>query len=62
MSIYLSAFTQCSAALPSFGQWQHPEDHSSQGHTDVQFGIDLARTLERGCFGSLFFAALHGAE
>lgn len=59
MRIHLNAFTQCSAALQSFGQWQNPEDGSSQGYTNVQFWIELAQSLERGCFDSLFFADGH---
>ena len=59
-TIHLNAFTQCAAALQSFGQFRNPRDRTSQGYTSTAFWVDLARTLERGCFDSLFFADVHG--
>ncbi len=58
--IHLNAFTQCAAALQSFGQFRNPRDRTSRGYTSTAFWVDLARTLERGCFDSLFFADVHG--
>lgn len=58
--IHLNAFTQCSICHHSKGQWKHPLDRSSEGYKDVNYWVDLARTLERGCFDSLFLADVHG--
>ncbi|MGE0820682.1 MAG: LLM class flavin-dependent oxidoreductase [Candidatus Binatia bacterium] len=60
MPIHFNAFTQCSAALQSFGQWKNPRERTPRGYTDVGFWIELAQLLERGCFDSLFFADVHG--
>jgi alkanesulfonate monooxygenase SsuD/methylene tetrahydromethanopterin reductase-like flavin-dependent oxidoreductase (luciferase family) len=59
--IHLNAFNQCSAALQSFGQFRNPRDRTSQGYTSTRFWVELARTLEAGCFDSIFFADVHGA-
>ena len=58
--IHMNAFTMCSICFHSKGQWKHPLDRSSQGYKDVNYWVDLARTLERGCFDSLFIADVHG--
>lgn len=58
--IHLNAFTQCSICHHSKGQWKHPLDRSSSGYKDVDYWVDLARTLERGCFDTLFLADVHG--
>jgi alkanesulfonate monooxygenase SsuD/methylene tetrahydromethanopterin reductase-like flavin-dependent oxidoreductase (luciferase family) len=58
--IHLNAFTQCSAALQSFGQFRNPRDRTSREYTSTAFWVDLARALEAGCFDSLFFADVHG--
>ena len=50
MPIHFNAFTQCSAALQSFGQWKNPRERTPRGYTDVRFWIELAQLLERGCF------------
>jgi FMN-dependent oxidoreductase (nitrilotriacetate monooxygenase family) len=60
MPIHLNAFTQCSVGLQSFGQWRNPRDHTPLGYKDLRFWIEIAQTLERGCFDSLFFADVHG--
>ncbi len=60
MTIHLNAFTQCSICPQSKGQWKHPLDRSSSGYRDLDYWIELARTLERGCFDALFFADIHG--
>ena len=58
--IRINAFTQCSICPQSKGQWKNPADHSSTGYRDLDFWIDLAKTLERGCVDALFFADVHG--
>ncbi len=58
--IHMNAFTQCSICHHSKGQWKHPLDGSSHGYKDVDYWVDLARTLERGCFDTLFLADVHG--
>lgn len=58
--IHLNGFSQCSICHHSKGQWKHPLDGSSTGYRDVNHWVDIARTLERGCFDSLFFADVHG--
>ncbi|MGR8948123.1 MAG: LLM class flavin-dependent oxidoreductase [Gammaproteobacteria bacterium] len=58
--IHLNAFSQCSICHHSKGQWKHPADRSSLGYKDVNYWVDLAKTLERGCFDSLFLADVHG--
>ena len=58
--IHLNAFTQCSICHHSKGQWKHPLDRSSLGYKDINYWVDLAKTLERGCFDSLFLADVHG--
>ncbi len=58
--ILLNAFTQCSICHHSKGQWKHPHDRSSHGYKDVDYWVELAQTLERGCFDALFLADVHG--
>ncbi len=58
--IFFNAFSQCCPTPQSEGQWKNPRDRSVPGFNDVEFWIDLARTLERGCLDSLFFADVHG--
>lgn len=60
MFIHLNAFTQCSVGLQSFGQWRNPRDRTPLGYKDLRFWVEIAQTLERGCFDSLFFADVHG--
>lgn len=56
----MNAFSQCCPTPQSQGQWKNPQDRSSSGYRDVEFWIDIARTLERGRFDALFFADVHG--
>ncbi|MFP6680799.1 MAG: NtaA/DmoA family FMN-dependent monooxygenase, partial [Gammaproteobacteria bacterium] len=58
--IHLNAFSQCSICHHSKGQWKHPLDSSSHGYKDLDYWVELARTLERGCFDALFLADVHG--
>ena len=41
------------------GMWAHPRDRSTR-YTDLDHWVDLARTLERGMFDSLFLADILG--
>jgi FMN-dependent oxidoreductase (nitrilotriacetate monooxygenase family) len=56
----MNGFTQCSPTPQSEGQWKNPRDRSSPGYCDVEFWLEVARTLERGYFDSFFFADIHG--
>ena len=58
--IHLNAFTQCSICHHSKGQWKNPNDGSSLGYKDLNYWVDLAKTLERGGFAALFLADVHG--
>ena len=58
--IHLNAFTQCSICHHSKGQWKNPADGSSLGYKNVDYWVDLAKTLERGGFAALFLADVHG--
>ncbi|MBI4694720.1 MAG: LLM class flavin-dependent oxidoreductase [Gammaproteobacteria bacterium] len=57
----INVFSQCCPTPQSEGQWKNPRDRSVPGFNDPEFWIDLAKTAERGCFDSLFFADVHGA-
>ena len=57
--IHMNAFTQCSICHHSKGQWKHPLDRSSFGYKDVDYWVELAQTLERGCFDTLFLPDVH---
>lgn len=59
-AMHMNAFTQCCPTPQSEGQWKNPRDRSSRGYRDVAFWLEIAQTLERGCFDSLFFADIHG--
>lgn len=58
--IHLNAFTQCAPCPQAKGQWRNPADRSSLGYRDVEYWIDIVRTLDRGLVDSLFFADIHG--
>ncbi len=58
--IYLNAFTQACPTPQSEGQWKNPRDRSVPGFNNTGFWIELAKTAERGCFDTLFFADVHG--
>lgn len=57
----INVFSQCCPTPQSEGQWKNPRDRSVPGFNDPEFWIEIARTAERGCFDSLFFADVHGA-
>lgn len=56
----MNVFSQCSPISQSAGQWRNPRDRAARGYNDVDFWVELAKTAERGCFDSLFFADVHG--
>ncbi len=56
----LNGFTQCCSNHHSEGLWKHPQDGSNHGYRTTDYWVDLARTLERGMFDSLFLADVHG--
>lgn len=58
--MHLNGFTQCSICHHSKGQWKNPRDRTSRGYRSLDYWVELARTLERGCFDSLFLADVHG--
>ena len=63
--IHLGAFEINGVNLTSQGLWARP-DHHSVRYKDIDYWIELARLLERGCFDFLFLAdsyaypTLHG--
>ncbi|OOG53224.1 LLM class flavin-dependent oxidoreductase [Polaromonas sp. C04] len=58
--MHLNAFTQCCVNHHSKGQWKNPLTRSTDGYRNVHYWTELARTLERGLFDSLFLADVHG--
>jgi FMN-dependent oxidoreductase (nitrilotriacetate monooxygenase family) len=59
--LHLSAFDMACAGHQSPGLWRHPEDQSHR-YTDLRYWTGLARTLERGCFDSLFLGDALGVH
>jgi long-chain alkane monooxygenase len=57
--IHLSAFDMACAGHQSPGLWRHPLDQSHR-YKDLRYWTDLAKTLERGCFDSLFLGDMPG--
>lgn len=51
----LSAFTMSTVSHGNFGMWRHPDDRTSS-YTDLQYWVDLAKTLDDGGFDALFIA------
>ncbi len=43
----------------SQGLWRHPRDRSTE-YTSIELWVELARTLERGCFDAFFLADVLG--
>jgi long-chain alkane monooxygenase len=56
----LIAFTQCAAALQSFGQYRKPRDRTSKYYKQTDHWAHIARMLEVACFDAIFFADVHG--
>jgi len=57
--ILLNAFHMNTVAHQSHGMWTHPRDRSRDYNT-LAYWLELARTLERGCFDGLFLADVLG--
>ena len=55
----LNAFYMNCITHQSPGLWRHPRDQT-QRYTDLDYWVELARTLERGCFDALFLADVLG--
>lgn len=56
---YFNAFDMNCVGHQSPGLWAHPRDRSWQ-YKDLDYWVDLAQTLEKGCFTSLFIADVIG--
>jgi long-chain alkane monooxygenase len=57
--IYLNAFEMNCVGHQSPGLWTHPEDQSHR-YKDIQYWIELAKTLEKGQFDAIFLADVLG--
>lgn len=57
--IRLNAFDMNCVSHQASGLWRHPRDRSAQ-YRSLRYWTDLARTLERGLFDSLFLADVLG--
>ncbi|GIN21880.1 MAG TPA: FMN-dependent monooxygenase [Bacillus bacterium] len=57
--IYLNAFEMNCVGHQSPGLWRHPEDQSER-YKDLNYWVDLAKTLEKGCFDGMFIADVIG--
>ncbi len=55
----LNAFDMNCIGHIQHGLWAHPRDRSTH-YTDLDYWVELARTLERGCFDGLFLADILG--
>ena len=58
--MHLNAFSQCCPVSQNIGQWKNPNDKMSDGYLDVEVWVEMAKTLERGCFDAFFLADIHG--
>lgn len=57
--LFFNAFVMNTGSHIQHGQWRHPEAQQSE-FNDLQFWLDLARTLEDGLFDAMFFADVSG--
>jgi len=55
----LNAFDMNCVGHIQHGMWQHPRDQSVR-YTDIDYWVDMARTLERGLFDGIFLADILG--
>lgn len=58
--MHLNAFALATPSPQFSGMWKHPEDRSGVGYRSADYWIELAKTLERGCFDAIFFAETTG--
>jgi len=57
--IRLNAFDMNCVGHIQHGMWRHPRDQSVR-YTDIDYWMELARTLERGLFDGIFLADILG--
>lgn len=57
--IHLNAFTMNCTGHQAPGLWSHPESQEDR-YTDLDYWVELARTLERGRFDAIFLADVYG--
>jgi FMN-dependent oxidoreductase (nitrilotriacetate monooxygenase family) len=57
--IVLNAFDMTCVGHQAPGLWRHPDSQADR-YNDLEYWIDLARTLERGTFDALFLADVLG--
>ncbi|KOY83860.1 LLM class flavin-dependent oxidoreductase [Lysinibacillus macroides] len=57
--IYLNAFDMNCVAHQSPGLWRHPDDQAWR-YKDIEYWVELAKTLEKGRFDGLFIADVIG--
>ncbi|MEQ1754464.1 MAG: LLM class flavin-dependent oxidoreductase [Micropepsaceae bacterium] len=57
--ILLNAFQMNTVGHHAHGLWTHPRDRSRH-YNELGYWLDLARTLERGCFDGIFLADVLG--
>ncbi|RST72257.1 LLM class flavin-dependent oxidoreductase [Siminovitchia acidinfaciens] len=57
--IYLNAFEMNCVGHQSPGLWRHPEDQADR-YKDLDYWVDLAKTLEKGRFDGIFIADVIG--
>ncbi|MDX2156361.1 MAG: LLM class flavin-dependent oxidoreductase [Hyphomicrobiaceae bacterium] len=55
----LNAFDMNCVGHIQHGMWRHPRDQSTR-YTDIDYWLNLARTLERGLFDGIFLADILG--
>jgi long-chain alkane monooxygenase len=59
MQMRFNAFSMNCVGHQAQGLWRHPRDRSME-YTSIGYWVELARTLERGCFDALFLADVLG--
>ncbi|EKT78346.1 hypothetical protein WSS_A33030 [Rhodococcus opacus M213] len=57
--IGFNAFNMTAAGHQSSGMWRHPQSQAHR-YKDLDYWLDLAQTLERGCFDTIFLADVLG--
>ena len=57
--IHLDAFKIAGVGHTAIGLWRHP-DSQAHRYKDLAYWLETARTLEKGCFDSLFIADFPG--
>ena len=57
--IILNAFDMTCVTHQAPGLWRHPDNQADRYH-DLDYWVDLAKTLERGRFDAIFIADVLG--